>query len=56
MKTPTVYLAHKPNEVIAIDPIKPSSAMCELADPWSSEGRPWKIYETWASMGGNGKG
>jgi pyruvate-ferredoxin/flavodoxin oxidoreductase len=34
------YVAHKTNEVIAIYPITPSSAMGELADQWSSEGRP----------------
>jgi pyruvate-ferredoxin/flavodoxin oxidoreductase len=33
------YVAHKTNEVIAIYPITPSSAMGELADQWSSEGR-----------------
>jgi pyruvate-ferredoxin/flavodoxin oxidoreductase len=34
------YIAHKTNEVIAIYPITPSSGMGELADQWSSEGRP----------------
>ncbi|MGZ4844365.1 MAG: pyruvate:ferredoxin (flavodoxin) oxidoreductase [Candidatus Angelobacter sp.] len=34
------YVAHKTNEVIAIYPITPSSTMGELADQWSSEGRP----------------
>jgi hypothetical protein len=34
------YVAHKTNEVIAIYPITPSSAMGELSDQWSSEGRP----------------
>src|SRR3954464_13875451 len=34
------YVAHKTNEVIAIYPITPSSAMGELADQWSAEGRP----------------
>jgi pyruvate-ferredoxin/flavodoxin oxidoreductase len=34
------YVAHKTNEVIAIYPITPSSGMGELADQWSSEGRP----------------
>jgi pyruvate-ferredoxin/flavodoxin oxidoreductase len=34
------YVAHKTNEVIAIYPITPSSSMGELADQWSSEGRP----------------
>ena len=34
------YIAHKTNEVIAIYPITPSSAMGELSDQWSSEGRP----------------
>ena len=32
------YVAHKTNEVIAIYPITPSSAMGELSDQWSSEG------------------
>ncbi|HET9838327.1 MAG TPA: pyruvate:ferredoxin (flavodoxin) oxidoreductase [Candidatus Angelobacter sp.] len=34
------YVAHKTNEVIAIYPITPSSGMGELADQWSSEGKP----------------
>jgi pyruvate-ferredoxin/flavodoxin oxidoreductase len=34
------YVAHKTNEVIAIYPITPSSAMGELSDQWSSEGKP----------------
>lgn len=34
------YVAHKTNEIIAIYPITPSSTMGELADQWSSEGRP----------------
>src|SRR5689334_21653316 len=34
------YVAHKLNEVIAIYPITPSSAMGEWADQWSSDGRP----------------
>lgn len=34
------YVAHKTNEVIAIYPITPSSTMGELADQWSSEGKP----------------
>jgi len=33
------YVAHKINEVIAIYPITPSSAMGELSDQWSSEGK-----------------
>jgi pyruvate-ferredoxin/flavodoxin oxidoreductase len=33
------YVAHKTNEVIAIYPITPSSAMGEWADQWSSEGK-----------------
>src|SRR6185436_18098939 len=33
------YVAHKLNEVIAIYPITPSSAMGELSDEWSSKGR-----------------
>ncbi len=32
-------IAHKVNEVIAIYPITPSSAMGELSDQWSAEGR-----------------
>lgn len=32
------YIAHKTNEVIAIYPITPSSAMGEFADAWSSQG------------------
>jgi pyruvate-ferredoxin/flavodoxin oxidoreductase len=34
------YVAHKTNEVIAIYPITPSSAMGELADQWSADARP----------------
>src|SRR3954452_4159225 len=34
------YVAHKINEVIAIYPITPSSAMGEWADQWASEGIP----------------
>src|SRR5579859_6565518 len=34
------YVAHKTNEVIAIYPITPSSGMGELADQWSSDGKP----------------
>ena len=33
-------VAHRVNEVIAIYPITPSSAMGELADAWSAAGRP----------------
>ena len=33
------YVAHKVNEVIAIYPITPSSAMGEFADQWSAEGQ-----------------
>jgi len=33
------YIAHKVNEVIAIYPITPSSAMGEWADQWSAEGK-----------------
>lgn len=32
-------IAHKVSEVIAIYPITPSSAMAELCDGWSAEGR-----------------
>jgi pyruvate-ferredoxin/flavodoxin oxidoreductase len=35
----TTYSAHKISEVISIYPITPSSAMGELADKWSAEGR-----------------
>src|SRR5690242_13090362 len=34
------YVAHKLSEVAAIYPITPSSPMGELADQWSSEGKP----------------
>src|SRR6185369_3695283 len=34
------YVAHKINEVIAIYPITPSSAMGEFSDQWSSENKP----------------
>jgi pyruvate-ferredoxin/flavodoxin oxidoreductase len=35
----TAHVAYRLNEVCAIYPITPSSAMAELADQWSSEGR-----------------
>jgi len=35
----TASVAHRTNEVIAIYPITPSSAMGELADEWSAKGR-----------------
>jgi pyruvate-ferredoxin/flavodoxin oxidoreductase len=35
----TAHVAYRVNEVCAIYPITPSSAMAELADQWSSEGR-----------------
>ncbi len=35
----TTYSAHKLNEVCAIYPITPSSAMGEFADQWSADGR-----------------
>ncbi len=35
----TTYSAHKLNEVCAIYPITPSSAMGEFADKWSADGR-----------------
>ena len=35
----TAAVAHKVNDVIAIYPITPSSAMGELADQWSAEGQ-----------------
>ena len=34
------YIAHKTNEVIAIYPITPASAMGEHADAWSAQGKP----------------
>jgi pyruvate-ferredoxin/flavodoxin oxidoreductase len=34
------YVAYRVNEVCAIYPITPSSPMAELADQWSSEGKP----------------
>jgi hypothetical protein len=34
------HVAYRVNEVCAIYPITPSSPMAELADQWSSEGRP----------------
>ena len=34
------YVAHRINEVIAIYPITPSSAMGEWADAWAAEGEP----------------
>ena len=33
-----VYVAYRVNEVCAIYPITPSSAMSELADEWSAKG------------------
>lgn len=33
------YIAHRTNEVIAIYPITPSSAMGEISDAWSNQGR-----------------
>ena len=33
-----VYIAYRVNEVCAIYPITPSSAMAELADEWSAKG------------------
>jgi len=40
------YIAHKTNEVIAIYPITPSSAMGEFADAWSAQG----INNIWGSV------
>ena len=37
---PRASVAYRVNDVIAIYPITPSSAMGELADAWSAEGRP----------------
>src|SRR5215472_6044859 len=34
------YIAHQINEIIAIYPITPSSAMGEWSDQWSAEGKP----------------
>src|SRR5688572_15730461 len=34
------YVAYKTNEIIAIYPITPSSAMGEWSDAWSADGRP----------------
>src|SRR5438270_9592703 len=50
------YIAHKTNEVIAIYPITPSSAMGELADQWSSEGKPniWGSVPTVVEMQSEG--
>lgn len=40
------YIAHKTNEIIAIYPITPSSAMGELADAWSTKG----ITNIWGTI------
>jgi pyruvate-ferredoxin/flavodoxin oxidoreductase len=42
------HVAYRLNEVCAIYPITPSSTMAELADQWSSEGRPniWGVCPT----------
>lgn len=42
-------VAYKLNEVIAIYPITPSSAMGEWADAWMAEGRPnlWGQFPVW---------
>ena len=40
------YIAHKTNEVIAIYPITPSSAMGEHADAWSAQG----ISNIWGTI------
>ncbi len=52
----TALVAHRTNEVIAIYPITPSSAMGELADEWSSKGRPniWGQIPTVVEMQSGG--
>ncbi|MDO8836809.1 MAG: hypothetical protein Q7V01_14505, partial [Vicinamibacterales bacterium] len=49
-------VAHRTNEVIAIYPITPSSGMGELADEWSSKGRPniWGQVPTVVEMQSEG--
>ena len=50
------YVAHHTNEVIAIYPITPSSAMGEWADQWSAEGSPniWGTVPTVVEMQSEG--
>ena len=50
------YVAHKTNEVIAIYPITPSSAMGEWADQWSAQGEPniWGTIPTVMEMQSEG--
>ena len=50
------YVAHHTNEVIAIYPITPSSAMGEWADQWSAEGTPniWGTVPTVVEMQSEG--
>ncbi|MBE2232698.1 MAG: pyruvate:ferredoxin (flavodoxin) oxidoreductase [Anaerolinea sp.] len=50
------YIAHKTNEVIAIYPITPSSAMGEWADQWTSELKPniWGTVPLVAEMQSEG--
>src|SRR5919197_3847644 len=49
-------VAHRTNEVIAIYPITPSSAMGEWADQWSAEGKPniWGTIPTVIEMQSEG--
>ena len=66
MKTPTAtvmdgneacaHVAYRVNEVCAIYPITPSSPMAELADQWSSEGRPniWGVVPDVVEMQSEG--
>jgi len=44
----TAYIAYRVNEVCAIYPITPSSAMAEFADEWSAKGikNIWAIFRT----------
>jgi len=50
------YVAHQTNEVIAIYPITPSSAMGEWSDQWSSEGKPniWGVIPNVVEMQSEG--
>ena len=50
------YVAYRVNEVCAIYPITPSSPMAELADQWSSEGKPniWGVVPDVVEMQSEG--
>ena len=50
------HVAYRVNEVCAIYPITPSSPMAELADQWSSEGRPniWGVVPDVVEMQSEG--